>query len=164
MPDFSMKAAELQFEAKVCRLIRKFHRSCVEAAFRVIVAILLMCACPGFGPVKAAEKNVTNAVTEVDNGTTVEVHVGETLVLRLPENATTGYRWAIEALNADLVEAQEGQYISQSNAVGGGGQATWTLHAKAPGTSEIKLRLWRQWEGERSVQRHFGVTLRILPP
>ena len=66
----------------------------------MIVAILLMCACPGFGPVKAAEKNVTNAVTEVDNGTTVEVHVGETLVLRLPENATTGYRWAIEALNA----------------------------------------------------------------
>ena len=158
------RVTELQFEAKVCRLNREFRRSPFEEAFCMIVAILLMCACLGFGAVKAEEKNVANAITEADNGATVEAHLGETLALRLPENATTGYRWAIEALNADLVEAREGQYISQSNAVGGGGEATWTLHPKALGTSEIKLKLWRRFEGERSVQQHFGVTLRILPP
>jgi inhibitor of cysteine peptidase len=159
-----MKAMELQFEAKVYCLIRKFRQSSFDASLCIIVAILLICVCPGFGTVKAEEKQVANTVTEADNGTTVEMHVGDAIVLRLPENATTGYRWAIEALNGDLVEAQEGQYISQSGAVGGGGEATWTLYPKAPGTAEIKLKLWRPFEGERSVQRNFGVTLKILPP
>jgi len=143
--------------------VKSMRLSCFEAAFRVIAAILLICACPGFGAVKAEEMNMANTLTEADNGTTAEMHVGDTIVLQLPENPTTGYRWAIEALNADLVEAQEGPYLNQSNAVGGGGEATWTLHPKAPGTSEIKLKLWRPFEGERSVQKYFGVTLKVLP-
>ena len=31
-------------------------------------------------------------LTDADNGRTIDTHVGDTLVLRLPENATTGYR------------------------------------------------------------------------
>lgn len=159
-----MRVIELQFGAEVRRLLRKFWRSSFEASYCMIVAILLICACPASGAAKAEEQNVAHTVTEADNGTTVEVHVGETTMLQLPENATTGYRWAIEPLNADLVEAQEGQYIRQSNAIGGGGEATWTLHPKVPGTTQIKLKLWRPWEGEQSIQRYFEVTLRILSP
>lgn len=147
----------------ICK-VRRQRLGTIWLRICVIVGIVLLFACSSFEPVKNVKRNGAIAVTEVDNGTTVEVHVGETVVLRLPENATTGYRWAIEGLNADLVEAQEEPYTSQSNTVGGGGEAGWTLHAKTPGVTEIKLRLWRHWEGERSVLRRFGVTLRIAPP
>jgi hypothetical protein len=40
---------------------------------------------------------VTTRVVSLDaDGTTVEVAPGERLELRLPENASTGYRWVLE--------------------------------------------------------------------
>jgi len=33
-------------------------------------------------------------LTEVDDGRTIAAKVGDTIELVLPENATTGYRWA----------------------------------------------------------------------
>ncbi len=34
-------------------------------------------------------------VTEADNGRTFQARVGDTVVLRLPESPTTGYRWGV---------------------------------------------------------------------
>jgi hypothetical protein len=37
------------------------------------------------------------------------------------------------------------------------------MKAKAPGATTIKLKRWRQREGERSVVEGFEITLRISP-
>ena len=106
---------------------------------------------------------MSRIVTKDDNGTTVELHVGDEVVLRLPENATAGYRWAVEAADANLVDLKEGEYLPASGATGSGGMAQWTVRAQTTGAAQIKLKRWRRWEGETSVRDRFEFTLRIVP-
>jgi inhibitor of cysteine peptidase len=109
------------------------------------------------------EVKMSTVLTTADNGRTVELPVGDEVALRLPENATTGYRWAIDSADANLVDIKEGPYVSTSEKMGGGGEAQWLIKAKAPGTTSIKLKRWRQWEGESSVVERYEITLRISP-
>ena len=37
------------------------------------------------------------AYSQLDNGTTVQVHTRDVITVRLPENPTTGYRWNVTA-------------------------------------------------------------------
>ncbi|WP_429469391.1 protease inhibitor I42 family protein [Paraburkholderia sp. WSM4175] len=132
---------------------------------RILAALgLVLLACTHFEAEKALGQNDSRTITEADNGTTVEMHAGDTVILYLPENATTGYRWTIEELDAGLIELQESDYASGSSAVGSGGEARWTFRAKALGTTPLKLKLWRHWEGDGSILKRFVVTLKMLPP
>jgi len=99
-------------------------------------------------------------MTEADSGKTVEIDVGENLELSLQENATTGYRWEIENLDNKVISVKDEDYQPSSGGkVGGGGTKKWSLKAIAPGTTEFRLKLWRQWEGNSSVQKRFSVNL-----
>ena len=100
---------------------------------------------------------------DADDGRTVELRVGDTLALQLYENASTGYRWSFEDLDEKIVSAREDGYVRRREAVGGGGTMQWTLEAKAAGTAQIKLRLWRRWEGDASIQKRYALTLIIGP-
>jgi len=106
---------------------------------------------------------MSSILTSADNGRTVDLRVGAEAALRLPENPSTGYRWAVDAADWNLVAIEEGEYVSTSEMIGGGGEARWLIRAKAPGTTEIKLKRWRPWEGERSVVERYQVGLRISP-
>jgi inhibitor of cysteine peptidase len=100
-------------------------------------------------------------VTEVEDSKTVNIRTGDIIVVRLTENATTGYRWALDGVDSSLIAVDEAQYSNPSSSVGSPGEVTWRIEAKGPGTVEIKLKLWRQWEGEKSVQKRFGISLAI---
>jgi inhibitor of cysteine peptidase len=102
-------------------------------------------------------------LTEADNGRTVDVQVGDALLLRLPENATTGYRWSFDGLDTAIVSAHEGEYARSSEAVGSGGEVTWTLTALVAGTTTVRLKLWREWQGDSSIKKRFAVTLSVGP-
>lgn len=102
-------------------------------------------------------------LTDQNQGQVVAVRVGQLVVLSLPENATTGYRWAIDRIDTNLVEAGEPVRQYASTAVGSGGRIEWVFSLKAPGNTEIALKQWRRWEGDRSVVTRFHVQLRIVP-
>ena len=102
-------------------------------------------------------------LTDADNGKTVSLRVGDGLVLHLYENATTGYRWVFEDPGEKLVTVHDDGYVRQPKAVGGGGLMQWTLHAKAAGKTQIKLKRLRRWEGESSAREGFAVSLIIRP-
>lgn len=102
-------------------------------------------------------------LTEADNGKDIDVHVGDTIVLRLPENPTTGFRWAFDDLDTGAVSAKEGDQTHSSEAVGSGGEMTWHLTPTAAGATPIKLKLWRHWEGDTSTRKRFAVTLKVSP-
>jgi inhibitor of cysteine peptidase len=123
----------------------------------------VLSACVAAEQSKPTEGQMSEILNEADNGRTVELRVGDDVVLRLPENAATGYRWAFDAVDRGLVEIKEGEYISASNTVGGGGEAQWIIHAKATGVTQVKLKRWRHWEGERSVIERYEFTLQIVP-
>jgi inhibitor of cysteine peptidase len=86
----------------------------------------------------------------------VEMNVGDLLILSLPENPTTGFRWAFDALDRGMFFLQKDEYKSASGSgLGGGGIRIFSISAQTPGQSQIRLKLWRDWEGQGSVRDRF---------
>jgi inhibitor of cysteine peptidase len=81
--------------------------------------------------------------------------------LRLPENPSTGYRWALDAEDSNLVDVTQSEYAPASTAPGAGGEARWTIKARAPGSTTVKLKRWRPWEGDKSVVERYDVTIKV---
>jgi predicted secreted protein len=75
------------------------------------------------------------------DGTTVKLHVGDTLAVALPGNAGTGYHWVATDSDAMVLAAGPITYkSSKPNRPGAPG--TYTLHfkAKAAGKAVLKLK------------------------
>ena len=100
-------------------------------------------------------------LTEADDGKSVELRAGDTLVVRLHENPTTGFRWALDDPVPKIVRVRGSEYLGQSDAVGSGGDVLWSLEAVMPGKTQIAFKLWRHWEGDISIRKRFAVPLSI---
>ena len=125
-------------------------------------AILLLHA----GGAVAAETGKADAMqslTEADNGRTVDLRVGESVRLTLPENATTGYRWAIDRLDRDVVEEAGSEPHPSGGAIGSGSNVTFDFTAKKAGSGEVALKYWRHFEGDGSVVKRFSFRLNVQP-
>ena len=95
-----------------------------------------------------AKVHVMQSLTEADNERTVDLRVGESVRLTLSENATTGYRWAIDRLDRDLVEEAGSEAHPSRGPMGSAGQVSFDFRAKQAGSSEIALKYWRHFEGD----------------
>ena len=124
------------------------------------VTVFMACAAAGQAQMNMRDQLV---LTAQNDGQTIDVRVGQTVIVNLPENATTGYRWAIEQMDPRLVEAREAKPQYPSGAIGSGGRAEWVFLPKAPGTTLITLKQWRPWEGAKSIVERFHIQLRVLP-
>ena len=103
------------------------------------------------------------SLTESDNGKTIPLKVGAEATLRLPENPSTGYRWALDAADSSIAAVKEQSFEAGASAPGAGGVAQWTIRAAAPGSTTIKLKRWRPWEGDKSVVERYEVTVSVSP-
>jgi inhibitor of cysteine peptidase len=101
----------------------------------------------------------TIEVTSAEAGTSIDADVGDTILLRLADKPTTGYRWEFEPLTGESMVLDDSGYEQSGGALGGGGVATWTLSVIAAGTTSIALKRWRPWEGEASVLDRFTLTV-----
>ena len=102
-------------------------------------------------------------LTQTDNDRTAEVHIGDSVRINLPENATTGFRWAIDRYDEQLFEMVATEPNYPKNSIGSGGEVSFIFRAKNPGSGEIVLKNWRHWEGDSSVTNRFRVRLLIEP-
>jgi inhibitor of cysteine peptidase len=64
-------------------------------------------------------------ITEKDNGRTVDVRLGERVRINLPENATTGYRWAIDRYGDEFIEAIANEPSYTAKVLGSGGEVAF---------------------------------------
>ena len=96
---------------------------------------------------------------EDDDGAVVEVAVGEQIVLNLEGNATTGYTWAVTAVDpAVLAPAGDPDYQSESDADGAGGTYTFRFDAVGPGETEVVLMYFPSWEEPSATAGTFTFT------
>src|SRR5438876_8124716 len=97
-------------------------------------------------------------LTKSDHGKSVSARVGDSAIITLDENQTTGYRWAIDKLDADLIEVQSSDYtLASGTAIGGGGIRRITLLLKKAGAARLELKLRREWERDSPGIDHFVI-------
>ena len=104
--------------------------------------------------------NIT--LTEADKGKTIDVQQGTEVLIRLNENPTTGYRWAIDQSDDTVLPLQGSNFASSpSAAVGAGGTRLFTFTANQPGTVHLQLKRWREWQGDSSIIERYDVTIQV---
>ena len=132
-----------------------------------MLAALLVAGCAAKGeppppdPVGVRE-NGTLILSRADHNRTAEIRVGERLMVRLPENPSTGYTWAIEENDRRLLALDSTDYAAPTEGfVGARGQRTFTFTARQPGEVALKFKYWRFWEGDASTTDHYAITVLI---
>jgi inhibitor of cysteine peptidase len=90
----------------------------------------------------------------------VSAAVGDTVILRLPENATTGYVWSVAEREPGLALVVDSTVPSEGTNVGAGGAHVFHFRAERPGVWHLTFRLARAWDpavlDERSLTVRTG--------
>lgn len=78
----------------------------------------------------------------------LSLHTGQTLIVSLPSNPATGYRWNLqEASTAQLTSLGPEVFSTpDSDLVGGDGISTWRFEAQDAGAGRLLLTYQRPWE------------------
>lgn len=135
----------------------------------LLVLLILATGCGAVGDDSLATDPVSAETGEVilgaeENGDTVEVDVGQALVITLESNPSTGYRWEIvESDEAMLQQVGEVEFeVSDSRdppPPGAGGTETFRFEVKDVGEMALELVYHRPWEEGVEPVETFSVTV-----
>ena len=108
----------------------------------ILAAALLLSGCA------ADRSKESKKIIEKDNGKLVELTVGNTLIVELPGNPSTGYMWETGSVNTSVLKQVENdtKFKSDTNLVGAPGKITLRFKAAGPGKTTLKLVYHRSWE------------------
>jgi inhibitor of cysteine peptidase len=101
------------------------------------------------------------SITEQQDGTTVHVASHDLLQITLLENASTGFRWAVDQFDKQILELVDSEADYKPNTLGASGEVSFLFRARAPGASTIELKNWRHWEGDSSITRRFHLQVQV---
>jgi inhibitor of cysteine peptidase len=118
----------------------------------VAVVLLLVAGCAKPEPMALGEK---------DAGRVVEIGAGQQFTVRLPSNATTGFRWVV-ADAGPVTQVGESVYKApqDSGVVGAGGTEVFTFKTDASGSGELQLEYRRPWEKSAAAEKTWSVTVK----
>ena len=89
---------------------------------------------------------------------------GQNLLVSLPSNPTSGYRWTIEH-NASLVlrslGAEAYQADEQDQLVGSGGQSIWRYRAEKTGQDRLRMSYQRPWETDQPALEQIDCLIEV---
>jgi inhibitor of cysteine peptidase len=97
-----------------------------------------------------------------DNGSQVELEVGQVLVISLEGNPTTGYTWEIGGIEESVLR-QVGEVVfeAESDLVGAGGVQTLRFEAVGVGQASLDLVYHRPWEEGVAPLETFSVQIEV---
>lgn len=95
-----------------------------------------------------------------DAGRAHSASPGDTVVIRLPETPTSGYRWQVDAFDPAVLKPAGDAFLPPAGP-GMGGRGIRELRFAVVGryASGVKLALRRPWEGESSAVERFEATI-----
>lgn len=113
-------------------------------------------------PTPTPSPGETVLVDDSNNGQTIAVHEGATIVVKLPENPSTGYSWNLTG--TDGLAVTEDEYIApETQAVGAGGVHSWTMEPKTTGLLTFSAAYVRPWEGQQPDDQTYAVSFYVVP-
>lgn len=97
-----------------------------------------------------------------DNGRTVRVAPAKTIVVTLPSNASTGFRWQLVGpLDTTVLRLIKHAYVAPaSSLVGAGGTEVWRFRTVRAGWFRLRLAYAQPW-APKKVARRFAVDFRV---
>lgn len=101
-------------------------------------------------------------LTAVDSGRSITAASGQSVVISLDANPTTGYQWDLDgAPDPAVLKLVNSRYRRDPlGAVGGGGIDVWTFEAMGAGTTRVKLVYHRPF-GQKQVAREFTLSVTV---
>jgi len=120
----------------------------------------VLTACSGSSASLSGSGNDVN-VDSSYSGKQVELSVGQTLVVTLASNVTTGYSWSLTDIsNSSVISETGNEYIApETTLMGAGGNEKWTFKALEKGTSIISMEYSRPWEKDAPPADTFDLTV-----
>jgi inhibitor of cysteine peptidase len=101
-------------------------------------------------------------VSEEDDGSTVELRVGEGMEVVLDGNPTTGFLWEAEDLDTSVLkQLGEPDFQPDTALLGSGGKFTFRFEAVASGQTLLQLVYHRPWETDVPPEKTFEVTVMV---
>ena len=95
---------------------------------------------------------------------TIEMNKGDTLILTLGSNPTTGFSWTEQTLIGDkaIIEQTNHEFVEPAaNALGAAGKEVWTYRAMKAGTTRISAEYSRPWTGGEKAEWTFDLTVTV---
>jgi len=121
-----------------------------------LLALSLLTAC--------AQQPAHNVTLEDQSDCPQQLHVGQQLIVSLPSNPTTGYRWSIQDSAGGVLRSLGPEvYTSSDNGqlLGSGGQSTWRFQVFAPGSARLRLTSQQPWEPEAEPAQVFDCPITV---
>ncbi len=99
------------------------------------------------------------SVGEESNGRRLELHVGDSIEVQLPENPTTGWRWQVIAAAEPVCEkASQTFEPARADKPGAPGLLRCEFRVVVPGNARIELVSKRAWSSELAGRFTLEVT------
>jgi len=101
-------------------------------------------------------------IAESDDGGSVALGIGDTLVVRLPENPTTGFRWQVPKSSDGVLNLESTHFDApEPSRRGAGGERGWTYKATRSGAMTLQMKLLREWQQEDASAKSFTIEVLV---
>ena len=134
----------------------------------IVVLALSLIACSTNEPGTVSwEVPIDNFMNKPDHSDQIEVPVGDTLILKLGSNPTTGFEWSENADidNGSMIKQVSHEFIGPDNdpppPPGTPGQEVWEFEALKKGTATISMTYDRPWEGGEKAEWTYEITVTV---
>jgi inhibitor of cysteine peptidase len=95
-------------------------------------------------------------------GGTVTAAPGDSIVVRLDETPTSGYRWGVETFDPAVLEPAGDEFTpAADSALGGGGTHEFRFRVVGAGEAVLRLMRRRSWEAYSPEADAYEVTIRV---
>ncbi|MFP3517639.1 protease inhibitor I42 family protein [Pseudomonas sp. SIMBA_077] len=111
-----------------------------------------------------AQQPTHHLTVEEQSDCPIKLHVGQNLMLSLPSNPTTGYRWAIQDSAGGVLRSLGPEVYNSSDdgqLLGSGGHSIWRFEAFAAGTGRLRLTSQQPWEPEADPAETFDCPITV---
>ncbi|GAB3481806.1 protease inhibitor I42 family protein [Azotobacter salinestris] len=106
----------------------------------------------------------TTVTLEEDSDCPLQLESRQHLVLSLPSNPSTGYRWQVRESAARVLRSLGPEVYSEaeeSGVVGSAGQSTWRFQAVQAGKDNLLLVYQRPWEVGKEPEKVFDCAITV---
>lgn len=132
----------------------------------LILVVLLLGGIPATAAPPASPPGIEEVkISREDNGRDVELPGNKVLVISLPGNPATGYRWETRESESRLLREVGGwEWIPSSGLLGAPGTQVLRFVGLAEGETTLTLVYRRPWEKTEESVDAFSLHVRVVPP